>query len=134
MGGSFAVHAIDYDREGWEKLIVVASFDRLEGVVEDSLGMFSGILKPVAMKLIAMRGGPKVGEVEPVALAASLALPTLVIHGDEDDLISYERGANLYSAFAGKKKFVRVPEGTHDNVLITDAPVYAEMAKWLLGE
>jgi len=132
MGGSFAVHALDYDQESWEKLIVVASFDRLEGVVEDSLGWFSGILKSAAISMIEMRGGPKVREVNSVELAGDLGLPTLVIHGDADDLISHERGENLYGAFAGEKKFVTVPGGTHDNVLVTEAPVYAEMARWLL--
>ena len=132
MGGSFAVHALEGDQESWKKLIVVASFDRLEGVVDDSLGMFSGMLKLAAVEMIKMRGGPRVREVEPVKLAEGLKLPTLVIHGDADDLISCERGENLYAAFSGRKKFVSVPGGTHDNVLVTEAPVYAEMARWLL--
>jgi alpha-beta hydrolase superfamily lysophospholipase len=133
MGGSFAVYAAEDDPRGWEKSIVVASFDRLGGVVEDSLGFFSRVLKPVAVKMIEMRGGPKVEEVAPVELAERLTLPTLVIHGDEDDLISYERGESFFAALGGRKKFVTVPGGSHDNVLVTEAPVYAEMARWLLG-
>lgn len=133
MGGSFAIHAVAEEPERWGRLVIVSSFDRLEGVVEDSLGMFSGILRPVAVKMIQMRGGPDVRKVEPVALAGKLALPTLVIHGNKDDLISHERGENLFGAFAGRKNFVTVPGGNHDNVLITEAPVYAEMAKWFLS-
>lgn len=132
MGGSFAIHAAAEDPERWRRLVIVSSFDRLEGVVEDSMGMLSQILKPVAFKMIELRGGPDVSQVEPVELAAKLRLPTLVIHGDEDDLISLERGEKLFGAFGGRKKFVAVPGGTHDNVLVTEAPVYAEMAKWLV--
>ena len=132
MGGSFAVHAAAKESKRWERMIIVASFDRLDGVVGDSLGWSSGLLKPVAGWFIEARDGPEIGEVEPVELAKGLRLPGLVIHGNEDDLISIERGRELYDAFAGEKAFLTVPGGNHDNVLVTEAPVYAAMAGWFL--
>lgn len=68
----------------------------------------------------------------PVAKAETLRIPTLVIHGDEDELISEGRGRELYNSFAGPKRWLTVSGGNHDNVLVTEAPVYAEMVKWLL--
>ena len=133
MGGSFAIHAAAVQPERWERIIIVASFDRLSGVVEDSMGIFSGMFSPLAGDLIVRRGGVDVTLVNPVDLAGGIEIPVLVVHGDEDDLISYTRGKALYEAFAGEKKFVTVPGGNHDNVLVTEAPVYAEMAKWFLG-
>jgi alpha-beta hydrolase superfamily lysophospholipase len=133
MGGSIAIHAAAHEPERWERAIIVSSFDRLDGVVEDSLGWAAEYLIPVASQLIVMRGGPEIEKVRPVELAKKLSLPTLVIHGDSDELIAYERGRALYEGFAGEKEFLTVPGGDHDNVLITEAPVYAAMAKWFLN-
>lgn len=132
MGGSFAVHAAALEPERWERLVIVASFDRLSGVVGDSLGMLSGPFQSLAERFIVMRGGVDVTQVNPVVLAEKITHPTLVIHGDEDELISLERGEALHQAFGGEKDFMTVPGGNHENVLVTEAPVYAEMARFLL--
>ncbi len=133
MGGSFAIHAVSLEPERWRGMVIVSSFDRLGGVVGDSMGIFSGALQSWAEDLISVRGGPDVNAVNPVVLAAELKIPTLVVHGEADELISHERGETLYSAFAGPKKFMTISGGTHDNVLVTDAPAYAAMAGWLLS-
>jgi pimeloyl-ACP methyl ester carboxylesterase len=132
MGGSFAIHAAALQPDRWKRIVVVASFDRLSGVVEDTLGITSAIFQPLAEKLIVARGGVDVKQVNPVDLVGGIESPVLVVHGDKDDLISHHRGEALFEAFPGKKKFITVPGGNHDNVLVTDAPVYAEMAKWFL--
>lgn len=36
MGGSFAIHSAHHEPKRWEKLIIVSSFDSLEGVVDDA--------------------------------------------------------------------------------------------------
>ena len=84
--------------------------------------------------MIKVRGGAEVGKVNPVDLATSLTLPTLVVHGSADDLIRESRARALFDALGGKKKFMEVPGGTHSNVLVTEAPVYAAMGEWLLGK
>jgi len=130
MGGSFAIHSAFEEPELWERLVIVSSFDSLVGVLGDS---WVGWFLPVIKKLVSWRGGLELEEVRPVDLAASLKVPTLLVHGDADDLIVLSRGQALYEAFAGEKKFVKVPGGTHSNVLVTEAPVFAEMAEWYLG-
>ena len=132
MGGSFAVHACWENPNRWKRMVIVASFDRLEGVVRDSLGAAGGALMAPVKTMTTWRGGPEIGEVNPALLASKIFQPTLVVHGDADDLISLERGKALYESFAGKKEFLLVPGGTHDNVLVTDAPVFAGMARWFL--
>lgn len=132
MGGSFAIHAAAAQPERWRGMVIVASFDRLSGVVEDSMGIFSGMFQPMAERLIVQRGGVDVTQVNPLDLAGGVECPVLVVHGDEDDLISHRRGEALHEALTGEKKFITVPGGNHDNVLVTEAPVYAEMAKWFL--
>ncbi len=134
MGGSFAVHACAEEPSRWKRMVIVASFDRLEGVVKDSLWIAGEILISPLKNMTSWRGGAEIGEVNPVLLAAKISQPTLVVHGDADELISFERGKALYEGFAGKKKFLPVPGGTHDNVLVTEAPVFAGMARWFLEE
>lgn len=130
MGGSFAVHAAALEPERWERMVIVSSFDTLGGVIDDSrVGWF----RPMLETMIEMRGGPNVSKVSPVTLMAGLELPTLFVHGDADELIGEQRGRALFDACAGDKKFMTVEGGTHSNVLVTEAPVYAEMAVWLLG-
>lgn len=93
--------------------------------------MFSEPFQSLAESMIELRGGVKV--VNPVDLAGKIDSPVLVVHGDKDHLIPHSRGEALYRAFAGEKKFITIPGGNHDNVLVTEAPVYAEMAKWYLN-
>ncbi len=133
MGGSFAIHAAALQPDLWKGIVIVALFDRLGGVVEDSLGITSAIFQPLAEQLIVLRGGVDVKQVKPVDLAGQIESPVLVVHGDEDDLISHYRGQALFGAFPGEKKFITVSGGNHDNVHVTDAPVYAEIAKWFLN-
>ncbi|MGJ8697684.1 MAG: alpha/beta hydrolase [Verrucomicrobiaceae bacterium] len=132
MGGSFAIHAVAEEPERWEGLVVVSSFDRLEGVVRDELGFLRVVLFEPLEWMVERRGGARLSEVRPGELAGGISVPTLVVHGDADELIGEERGKRLFEAFAGPKKYMSVPGGGHDNVLITEAPVYAETAAWLL--
>ncbi|CAN5920816.1 alpha/beta hydrolase [soil metagenome] len=47
--------------------------------------------------------------------AADIAIPTLVVHGDIDDVIPFEQGETLSHAFP-HATFLKVPEGRHDNL------------------
>lgn len=131
MGGSFAIHAAAKDSEMWERMVIVSSFDTLGGVIDDSwAGGFRGLVD----WMIEMRGGLVVVEVKPVDLLKELKVPSLFVHGDADDLINLKRGEALFRASGGEKRFLTVEGGTHSNVLVTEAPVYAAMAEWLLEE
>lgn len=41
--------------------------------------------------------------------------PVLISHGDEDEVIPFEHGQQLYAAAAGEKVFFRVPGGRHND-------------------
>ena len=133
MGGAFAIHAASLEPMRWDKMVVVASFDSLEGVVRDSMGVLSGLAKPIFSAMIKWRGGADLTRVNPRREAAKISIPVFVVHGDCDELIDQSRGRTLFDGFAGPKKFLSVSGGTHQNVLITEAPVYAEMASWFLS-
>lgn len=57
-----------------------------------------------------------------------------MLHGDKDEVIDMSQGKQLYNSFASTDKtWLTVTNAGHHNILITDAPVYATMADWLLS-
>jgi pimeloyl-ACP methyl ester carboxylesterase len=136
MGGAYAVRAAAASPQLWGSLIVVSSFDSLDGIVHDQLADWVGPLAPRAAltleRVVAARGGTHISEVSPLAWAAGVHAPALVVHGDRDELIDMTRARRLFDAFGADKRFVTVPGAGHGNVLRTDMPLYATMAEWFL--
>jgi pimeloyl-ACP methyl ester carboxylesterase len=60
--------------------------------------------------------------------------PTLMAHGTSDSVIPITLGRRLHDALpAGlETEWIEIPQADHDNVLITDFPIYARMAEWML--
>jgi fermentation-respiration switch protein FrsA (DUF1100 family) len=50
--------------------------------------------------------------------------PVLVLHGDDDRVIPYALGRELYDQLPEPKSFVRVPGGDHNDVAPADAETY----------
>lgn len=69
-----------------------------------------------------------------LALVPGLKCPVFLAHGTSDRVIPVECGRRLYAALPPgiEKRWVEIPGADHDNVLITDFPIYAEMAEWML--
>jgi len=129
MGGSFAIHGAAESPDEWQRMVIVSSFDSLAGVVGDS---WAGSFRFVLDEMVEARGGPEISKVRPVDLIKTLEIPTFFVHGDSDEMISEKRGRALFEASRGEKEFLSVEGGTHSNVLVTEAPVYAAMAEWML--
>ncbi len=137
MGGAFVAAAAAREPARWEALVVVCSFDSLKSVVDRKVSAFTGPLSPIASSLIGAlatrRGGVDPATVVPAEWVGTVRVPLLMAHGDQDDLIPSELGRRLFAAYGSKaKRWVDVSGGGHDNVLITDQPLYAEMVAWYL--
>lgn len=50
--------------------------------------------------------------------------PILIIHGTEDEIIPYALGVRLYDSIHGKKKFVSIPKGRHNDLEMVDPHAY----------
>ncbi|SMF96398.1 Lysophospholipase, alpha-beta hydrolase superfamily [Methylomagnum ishizawai] len=138
MGGAFATRAALDAPHLWRALVIVASFDRLENVVEDQLAPLPPALLPPVEAMLAdwmrLRGGADLRSVRPDTWANRVALPVFMAHGDADRLIPLRRGRSLFEAFASPDKtWTSVPGGDHYNVLVTAMPLYAKMSAWLLA-
>jgi len=80
------------------------------------------------------RTGIHLSEINSSDKARQVRIPTLVIHGDEDKMVPTASGKVLFESFPEntKKRWLEIPGADHNNVLITDFPLYAAMAHWLL--
>lgn len=67
------------------------------------------------------------------AWMASVAVPTLVIHGDRDRVIPYRLGQRLYDALRGPKQFVSLPGGDHNDPEPSDPEIYWQAVHRFVG-
>jgi fermentation-respiration switch protein FrsA (DUF1100 family) len=51
-------------------------------------------------------------------------VPVLVLHGDDDHIISITAGRALFSAINGPKRFVTIRRGDHNDVAPPDPVAY----------
>lgn len=139
MGGSVAVQAAAKDTTRWKALVVISSFDSLQPVILNQatgyLGSWlGGMWAADSANRFEERTGVPLLQVHPATQAALLTMPTLIAHGTADRIVPIDCGRRLFAALpaALEKKWVEIPGADHDNVLITDFPVYATVAEWML--
>ncbi len=140
MGGSEAIHTAALEDSPFRAVVVVSTFDKLETVIR---GQADGLLGPVlgaavrgpADRVFGWKTGIGISEIRPMEKAARLRVPTMVIHGDSDRYVPTSGGKALYDALpeSTEKRWVEVPGADHNNVLITDFPLYATAAEWFLN-
>ncbi|MDZ4289191.1 MAG: alpha/beta fold hydrolase [Prosthecobacter sp.] len=139
MGGSVALHGAAKEPAPWKALVIISSFDALQPVIlrqatNRSGPWLGGLWAETTRWAYESRTGLPLSQIQPAALAGSLRLPTLIAHGTDDQVIAIEAGRRLYDALpAGlEKQWVEIPGADHHNVLITDFPIYATIAEWML--
>lgn len=137
MGGAFAVAAASEAPDYWNSLIVVSSFDQMERIMLEKMPQrlqFAGIWARAAIDQIRQfRGKTVVSTITPAQWAQQVQTPTLVVHGDHDQLIGVQQGRSLYDAVgSSQKRWVTVAGAGHRSVLSTPMPLYAEMGSWML--
>jgi alpha-beta hydrolase superfamily lysophospholipase len=139
MGGSVAVHAAARDDAPWRALVVISSFDALQTVIHGQSTRYAGALlgEPFGLAsgwVYQWKSGMPLAEIQPHRHAAAIGIPTLMAHGTADQIIPITSGRKLFSGLPRHtpQKWIDVPGADHDNVLITDFPIYAEIAEWML--
>ncbi len=139
MGGAEAVHTAALEGSPFGALVVVSSFDRLETVIrsqtEGMLGsMLGAAVRVPADRVFGWKTGVRVSEINPGRKAAGIAVPTLIAHGEADGTVPTSAGKALFDSLpeATEKKWLVIPGAGHNNVLVTDFPIYATVAEWFL--
>lgn len=139
MGGAEAVHAVAMEEAPFAAMVVVATFDQLDTVIRGQTDLMLGsalgraVSKPAGF-VYGWRTGVRVSEIHSSEQARRIRIPTLVIHGDADEMVPTASGKALFDAIPDttEKRWIEVPGAGHRNVLITDFPTYATMAHWFL--
>jgi pimeloyl-ACP methyl ester carboxylesterase len=149
MGGSVAVHAAALPGAEWRALVVIASYHsfaetvrwRAGRVVAQTLGSgigsrMGGLLAGAVAIGYQSRTGVSLSEIQPVAAAARLSIPTFIAHGTEDVVVPFQSGRSLFEALpeTTRRQWVTVDGAGHNNILITDFPLYATFTGWLLEQ
>ncbi len=139
MGGSVAIHAADLPDAPWKALAIISSFDSFPSVIEGQasryLGSSLGPCWAIATGTVYQwKSGIRLDAIQPLRHAAHLTLPTLIAHGTADRVISLSTGRGLFDSLPAttEKRWIPIPGADHDNVLITDYPIYADLAEWML--
>ncbi|MCP5532375.1 MAG: alpha/beta fold hydrolase [Akkermansiaceae bacterium] len=139
MGGSIAMHATAEPHAPWQALVVVSSFDEFRSALDAETTAHAGVFfgsfcADATERIYQQRSGVSFDDIRPVSHAANLRIPALIIHGDNDGSVPTAAGRRLFDAIppTTPKKWLSVPGANHQNVLVTDFPVYAEIAGWML--
>lgn len=139
MGGAVGIRALVKNEVPWRAAALISTFDTLDQVVRHQASGVAGtwggsVLHGITGPVFEWQTGIKIEAANSLALAPELACPVLIAHGTSDHVIPIDCGRRLYAALpAGiDKRWVEIPGADHDNVLITDFPIYAEMAAWFL--
>ncbi len=141
MGGAVSVRAAAMPDAPWRAMVLISTFDSLENVVahqcRDRIGDWVGGCWQTGVEWeFHRRTGHALSEAESLSSAPSIACPVLMAHGTTDRVIPMALGKRLFEALpdAGDKQWIAIPDADHNNVLITDFPIYATLAEWLLKQ
>lgn len=90
-------------------LAVESTFGSFRGVARDVLAKnwWSWWMQPLTYLVLSDRYSPS-GREDKLA-----PTPLIVIHGDDDQVVAFERGEKLFNRASEPKEFWRVPEGQH---------------------
>lgn len=140
MGGAVSMRALAAPQAPWRAAALLATFDDLDQVLRHQCASYLGAPLGSLWRLSTQEFFQWTTSV-PTATASSLALaprvqcPVLVAHGTSDEVIPIACGRRLFEALPPgiEKRWLEVPQAGHDNLLVTDFPLYAALAEWMLA-
>jgi alpha-beta hydrolase superfamily lysophospholipase len=139
MGGAVSIRAAVAKDAPWRAAVLISTFDTLDEVVRYQASSWAGdwlgsVWSHLTGWFYQRQAQMKISAANSIALVPGLNCPVLVAHGTSDHVIPIECGRRLYAVLPLRieKRWVEIPRADHDNVLITDFPIYAEMAEWML--
>ena len=129
MGAAVALQAAAQDRR-IAAVVAVSSFSDLQTAAAERAPFFAttGSLAR-AFERAGNIGQFRVDDVSPMAAAAHITAPTLLIHGDHDNETPPAHSQRIFAALRAPKRLILVPNAGHSHVL--DAGVWREIDAWL---
>ena len=129
MGAAIALQEAAADRR-IAAVVAVSPFADLRTAASERAPFFAskGNLAD-AFKLAEQQGNFRVDDVSPVAAAARITAPTLIIHGERDDETPPAHSQRIFAALHEPKRLIVVPAAGHNHVL--NAQIWNEIDGWL---
>jgi alpha-beta hydrolase superfamily lysophospholipase len=129
MGAAIALQAAAEDPR-IAAVVSVSSFSDLRTAASERTPFFAskGNIAE-AFKLAEDAGKFRADDVSPMAAAAHVTAPTLIVHGDNDDETPPAHAQRIFAALHEPKRLILVPNGGHNHVLTAD--VWREIDGWL---
>lgn len=129
MGAAVALQAAAEDRRV-SAVVAVATFSDLRTAAAERAPFFAskGNIDE-AFRMAEEQGKFKVDDVAPVAAAARITIPVLVIHGASDNETPPAHSARVYEALHGPKQLLLVPHAGHNNSI--NAQTWITIDDWL---
>ena len=117
MGAAVAVQAAA-DEPRVAEVVAIATISDLRTAASERAPFFASRANiDQAFRLAEAQGHFKVDEVSPVAAAARIACPVLLIHGADDRETPPAHSQRVYEALHEPKQLILVPKAKHGNVL-----------------
>jgi len=113
LGGATALRLLAQDSAGVRLAVIEAAFASYRGIARDA-ALRSVVLAPFLPLALPMLPASKD---DPVARLREVAVPLLIVHGTEDEIIPFAHGERLAAASAGAQ-FVRVEGARHMESLL----------------
>jgi len=115
-------------------VIAVSAFSDLRTVASERAPFFASKGNIAEAFTIAEREGNfRADDVSPMAVAARIGVPVLLIHGERDDETPAAHSRRIFAALpAPKRRLVVVPGAGHGDALTAD--VWRQLDVWLKGE
>jgi uncharacterized protein len=129
LGGAIALQEAAEDRRV-SAVVAVSTYSDLRTVARERAPFFAsrGNIDD-AFALAEASAKFRVDDVSPMAAAAHITAPTLLIHGDHDDETPPAHSSRVFAALHEPKRLILVPGASHHHVL--DAAVWREIDGWL---
>jgi uncharacterized protein len=111
-------------------VIAAETFSDLRTVAtERAPFFFTSTIIAKGFQIAEAEGHFRVDEVSPVAAAATIKIPVLLIHGSADSETPPEHSRRVLAALAGPKRLILVPGARHNESLRGE--VWGEMERWI---
>lgn len=113
LGGATAIRAVAQDSAGVKLLIVDSAFDSYRGIAHDAVRGSSllGVLARMAGASLPGAGN------DPRTAIATLQVPVLILHGEQDRIVPMAHAQRLYEAAREPRTLIQVPNGQHIEAL-----------------
>ena len=128
LGAAVALQAAAED-ERIDGVVAIESFSDLRTIARERAFFLPQRLVDQAFRYAEERGQFKADAVSPVAAAARIHVPVLVIHGKEDDATAPRHSERIFEALAGPKRLLLVDGAHHNQSMQPD--VWVAVDRWI---